>query len=93
MGNHDSVLTKAPAKSFNVFNVGTGRGFSVLELINAFETSNNVKVPYKFTSKRPGDVASCFANVDRSTQAFKWTAKRSIQEMCISAWNFKITEK
>jgi UDP-glucose 4-epimerase len=91
--DHELALTNAHAKSFNIFNVGTGKGFSVLELIHAFELSNNVKVPYKFAAKRPGDVASCYANVDRSTKAFQWTAKRSIQEMCTSAWNFKITEK
>ena len=70
-----------------------GKGFSVLELISAFESINNVKIPYKFTSKRPGDVASCYANVDRSAKAFQWIAQRSIQEMCNSAWNFKITAK
>jgi len=79
-------------QDFNIFNVGTGKGHSVLELITAFEEINNIKVPYKFTLKRPGDVASCFADVSLSTKAFQWTAKRSIEEMCSSAWNFKITQ-
>ena len=91
--NHDIADSKTQTHSFNIFNVGTGKGCSVLELINAFEAINNVKVPYKFTLKRPGDVASCYANVDRSAKAFQWIAKRSIQEMCSSAWNFKITAK
>jgi UDP-glucose 4-epimerase len=93
LANHDTTYTKDPTQSFNVFNVGTGKGFSVLELISAFESINNVKIPYKFTSNRPGDVASCYANVDRSAKAFQWIAQRSIQEMCNSAWNFKITAK
>ncbi|MDG1203256.1 MAG: UDP-glucose 4-epimerase GalE [SAR86 cluster bacterium] len=74
---------------FNVFNIGTGKGQSVLELINTFQKVNDIEVPYKFTSRRPGDVSSCYADVDKSFKAFQWVARRTIEEMCISAWNFK----
>ena len=74
---------------FNVFNVGTGKGCSVLELVKIFEEVNGIKVPYKFAPRRLGDVASCFANVDKSQEAFQWIAERSVEEMCVSAWNHK----
>jgi len=74
---------------FNVFNIGTGKGHSVLELINTFQKVNDIEVPYKFVSRRPGDVSSCYADVDKSLQAFQWAARRTIEEMCVSAWNFK----
>ena len=80
-------LTK---EGFHIFNIGTGKGCSVLELIRTFEEVNNVKIPYKFVSRRPGDVASCYADVHRSAQAFKWIATKGVEEMCSSAWNFKI---
>jgi UDP-glucose 4-epimerase len=90
--NHDTSNQRSDSKSFHIFNVGTGKGFSVLELINTFEAINNVKVPYQFALKRPGDVASCYANVDHCSQAFQWTASKSMEEMCSSAWKFKIKE-
>ena len=74
---------------FNVFNIGTGKGLSVLELINTFQKVNEIEVPYKFTSRRPGDVSSSFADVNKSLKAFEWNAKRTIEEMCASAWNYK----
>ena len=80
-------------QNFHIFNIGTGKGCSVLELIDLFQKANGITISHKFTARRPGDVASCYANVDKSTKAFQWIAKRSIQEMCSSAWNFKISEK
>ena len=74
---------------FHAFNVGTGEGCSVLELIETFEKVNNVKVPYQYSTRRPGDVASCYANVDKSSKVFQWKATRSIKEICLTAWNFK----
>ena len=74
---------------FNVFNIGTGKGVSVLELINTFQKVNDIEVPYEFTSRRPGDVSSCYADVDKSLKVFQWAARRTIEEMCISAWKFK----
>ena len=89
--NHEDIELSSIAKEgFHIFNIGTGKGCSVLELISTFEAVNNVKIPYKFASRRPGDVASCYANVHRSAQAFKWIATRGVEEMCSSAWNFKI---
>jgi UDP-glucose 4-epimerase len=74
---------------FNFFNIGTGKGCSVLELVKIFEQVNGVEIPYVFAPRRPGDVPSCYANVDKSHKSFQWIAERSIEEMCQSAWNYK----
>ena len=71
-----------------IFNLGTGRGSSVLELINAFERVNGVKVNYRIVGRREGDVAEVYANVQLATDALKWKAKQSIEDMCKSAWDF-----
>jgi len=76
-------------KNINIFNIGTGKGYSVLDLIKTFERVNNVNVPLRFSSRRSGDVSVCYANTDLSSEAFQWKAKRSIEEMCSSAWNYK----
>jgi UDP-glucose 4-epimerase len=76
-------------QGFNCFNVGTGKGCSVLQLIKIFEEVNNIKIAYRFTQRRHGDVASCYANVDKAKEVFQWTAKRSVEEMCYSAWEYK----
>jgi len=87
--DHGLKHTDENNSGFNVFNIGTGKGLSVLELVNTFQKVNDVEVPYEFTSRRPGDVSSCYADVDKSLKAFHWSARRTIEEMCISAWNFK----
>lgn len=71
---------------FSAFNLGSGRGFSVLELINSFESVNNCKIPYKFDSRRSGDTASCFASAEKAYKVLKWKASRDLKEMCKSAW-------
>ena len=85
--NHE--VSQSNNSGFNVFNIGTGKGCSVLELINTFQEVNNIEIPYKFSSRREGDVASCYANVDMFNRTFNWNTKRTIEDMCTSAWNFK----
>lgn len=73
----------------NIYNLGTGQGTSVLELIKAFEEANNVTVPYKIVSRRPGDIATCYANVTKAKNELGWSAKRDIVKMCQDAWRFE----
>jgi UDP-glucose 4-epimerase len=70
-------------------NIGTGRGFSVLELIRVFERATETRVPFEITSRRHGDVAACFAGIEKATHDLQWAASRSIEEMCISALNWE----
>lgn len=73
----------------HTFNLGTGQGYSVLEMLRAFEGISGQKVPYQIVARRPGDVASCFAKVDRAAQVLGWRARRGLAEMCQSNWHFQ----
>ena len=73
----------------HIYNLGTGQGISVLQLIQAFEQANGIKVPYKIVERRCGDIASCYADTSKAKQELKWTAKRTIEEMCKDAWGFE----
>lgn len=75
-------------KGINVFNLGTGRGFSVLEVINTFENVTGKHVPRQIIKKRDGDVSSCYADPTRANTFLDWQTKLDLKEMCLSAWNF-----
>jgi UDP-glucose 4-epimerase len=70
----------------NIFNLGTGKGGSVLEMAKAFEEVTGKSIPLKVTDRRAGDVASCYAKVDKSNADLSWKATRTLQEMCSSTW-------
>lgn len=75
-------------KGINVFNLGTGRGFSVLEVINTFENVTGKHVPRQIIKKRDGDVSSCYADPSKANTFLDWQTKLDLKEMCLSAWNF-----
>lgn len=72
-----------------VFNLGTGKGTSVLELIKAFEEVNKIKLPYEITERREGDIDSSFADVSKARDVLNWEAKLTIKDMVKDAWNFE----
>lgn len=72
----------------DVYNLGTGIGVSVFELIHTFESVNKVNVAYEVVDRRAGDIASCYANADKAKRELKWQARRNIENMCKSSWNF-----
>lgn len=71
-----------------IYNLGAGQGYSVLDMVKSFECVNNVKVQYKIAPRRPGDVASCYADPSKAKKELNWVAKRGIDEICKDAWNF-----
>lgn len=73
----------------NVWNLGTGAGCSVLELVAAFEEASGAKVPYVFVARRPGDVAECYADPARAAAELGWRAERGINDMCEDAWRWQ----
>ena len=77
------------SKQFDVFNLGTGSGHSVLELIKTFEDTNRVSVPFRIAPRRPGDVETSFANVSKANEILNWKAKYQLKECLKDAWNFK----
>lgn len=70
-------------------NLGTGQGYSVLEMIKAFETASGRTVPYRIVDRRPGDVATCYANPARARQRLNWQAVRGIEAMCRDTWRWQ----
>ncbi len=74
----------------HTFNLGTGRGYSVLEMIRAFEAASGRPVPFHVAPRRAGDIASCYASTDRAATELKWNALRDLKAMCESSWNFQM---
>lgn len=73
-----------------IFNLGTGRGYSVLDVINTFQQVTKRKIPYDFQPKRDGDLAECYADVSKAKQILNWTAEKKLEDMCRDAWNYVI---
>lgn len=71
-----------------IYNLGTGCGYSVLDIVNTFERVNNIKINYEFAPRRAGDLAMFYADPTKAKEKLGWTAKRGIEEMCKDAWNF-----
>ena len=76
-------------KGENVFNLGTGHGYSVLDMVKAFERVNGVKIPHEITPRRPGDLATVYASPDKSAQLLGWRAQYGLDDMCRDAWNWQ----
>jgi len=72
------------------FNLGTGNGFSVLEIINAFEVASHRKIPYRFVPRRPGDIPICYASTEKAVSHLGWKATRTLQDMCAGAWRYQM---
>jgi UDP-glucose 4-epimerase len=70
--------------NYEIVNLGTGVGYSVMEIVSEFEAAWNLKIPYKFSCRRSGDIASCIADVSRAEEIFRWTAQRGLSSMCSS---------
>lgn len=70
-------------------NLGTGRGISVLEMVRAFEAASGRSIPFQVASRRPGDVASCYADPSRAQALLGWHARRGLAEMCLDAWRWQ----
>ena len=72
-----------------IFNLGTGRGYSVLEMVHTFSRVNGVNVPYRIVGRRPGDVATCYANPGKAQRLLGWKARCNLEDMCRDAWNWQ----
>lgn len=72
-----------------IYNLGTGKGSSVLDVIHAFEIANGIKIPYKLAPRRPGDAAVCYADVKKAASELGWVAEYNLKDMCRDAWNWQ----
>ena len=81
------VLEKDPGVV--VYNLGTGNGYSVLEIVKAFEKAAGKPIPYKISDRRPGDIAACFADPAKAETELGWKAENGIEEMCADGWKWQ----
>ena len=85
---HVAALDKLK-KGVHIYNLGTGHGTSVLQMVKAFEEANGLTIPYEVVARRAGDIADCYADVSKAEKELGWKAKRGIIEMCRDAWRFE----
>jgi UDP-glucose 4-epimerase len=83
------ALKKAAPGTVMTVNLGTGRGYSVLDLVQAFERVNGVRIPRRIVARRPGDIATCYADPSLAERLLGWKARRGIEEMCRDAWRWQ----
>ncbi len=87
---HVSALQAIERKcGLAIYNLGTGHGYSVLDVVKAFEKVNGLKVPYSIKPRRPGDIATCYCNPAKAKAELGWEAKYGIEEMCRDSWNWQ----
>lgn len=88
---HLKALDKVMStKGVNAYNLGTGKGCSVLDVVNAFEKASGRKIPYAITGRRPGDIAECYADPSKAKSELNWTAALGIDEMCEDSWRWQV---
>ncbi|MDN7226341.1 UDP-glucose 4-epimerase GalE [Planococcus liqunii] len=78
--NHEGV---------EIFNLGTGTGYSVLDLVKSFSEATSKNIPYKIVERRPGDIGVCYANAEKAKRLLKWQAEKDLQEMCEDSWRWQ----
>lgn len=83
-----NALSQMP-HAFDAINLGTGQGYSVLEMVKAYEQANGCNIPYVIAARRPGDIATCYAKVDKAHEVLQWAAARGVMDMCQPAGSFK----
>jgi len=85
---HIKAIEHIDEEGIRIVNLGTGKGTSVLELVNTFNQINGDIVKYKFAPRRGGDVETNYASTDKAKRELDWTAEKTIEDMCKDAWNF-----
>jgi len=86
---HINALKKVTEKKgIDAYNLGTGTGYSVLDIVKAFEEANDIKIPYVIADRRPGDIAECYADPKKALEELGWSAKFNLRDMCQDSWNY-----
>ena len=88
-GHVASVKYVTANNGCEVFNLGTGTGYSVLDMVHAFVAANDVDVPYQIVDRRPGDLGTCYADPAKSAELLGWKAEKNLVDMCRDAWNWQ----
>ena len=88
-GHVAAVKYATENKGCEVFNLGTGTGYSVLDMVNTFREVNDVALPYQIVERRPGDIATCYADPAKSRDVLGWTARKTLADMCRDSWRWQ----
>jgi UDP-glucose 4-epimerase len=90
---HVKAIDYINSEKFNIknstFNIGTGKGYSVLDVVEAFKKASNVDIPYKLVPRRPGDIAKCYADPSYAKEIIVWEAKKTLEDMCQDSWRWQ----
>ena len=89
IGHLRAIEKLAEKPGFKVYNLGTGHGYSVLQIVKAFEAASGQKVPYVIKPRRPGDIAECWADPALAAKELHWKAERGIEQMCADTWRWQ----
>ena len=89
LGHCQALKYAANHTGTEAINLGTGQGYSVLEIIHAFETVSGKKIPFQIDPRRPGDIAVCYADPTKAKQLLDWQASRDLRKMCVDTWNWQ----
>ena len=73
----------------HIFNLGTGKGYSVLDMVKAFERATGVKIPYEIVARRPGDLATVYSSPDKSAEILGWRTQYDLEDMCRDTWKWQ----
>lgn len=87
-GHVDAIEYAERHRGVDVFNLGTGVGYSVLDIVNTFSKVNDINVPYRIAERREGDIAECYADPGKAKEFLGWTATKNLEDMCRDSWNF-----
>lgn len=90
---HIAALENIEKYGVDAINLGTGVGYSVLDMVKAFEKASGRPVKYEIRERRPGDIATCYASPDKAKKELNWEAKRNLEDMCQDLWNFQRNKK
>ncbi len=88
-GHVKAIEYSAEHKGTEIFNLGTGTGYSVLDIVNAFQKVNNIEIPYDIKPRRAGDIAECFADASKAYKVLGWKAEKNLEDMCRDSWNWQ----
>lgn len=89
LANGHVAALKKIKPGVSIYNLGTGRGTSVLELIDAFRKASGKKIPHQIASRRPGDIAACYASTEKAARELEWLASKTIEQACADSWRWQ----
>ena len=87
-GHIKAIQRAEKTNGVEIFNLGTGVGYSVLDIVNNFEKANGLKIKYEITERRAGDIAECYADPSKAKEILGWEAQKNLEDMCKDSWNF-----